>query len=193
VAPRCRVFADVDRAKNPKGWTYLTNRIAKAAKEQGSKFVFAIADKDGMLDVFYKAFEKARVAGFARVLAGAAASGDAFCASLFVEAGGLLGSMARSLAPSLRATPGEGDISGLDIVCVGSVWKSWELLKPGFLASVGAPFHSGGGGGRIVSYRLLRLTQTSALGAAWKGALDAGVQLPLDWAANTEVMFDSGA
>ena len=154
---------------------------------------FAIADKDGMLDVFYKAFEKARVAGFARVLAGAAASGDAFCASLFVEAGGLLGSMARSLAPSLRATPGEGDISGLDIVCVGSVWKSWELLKPGFLASVGAPFHSGGGGGRIVSYRLLRLTQTSALGAAWKGALDAGVQLPLDWAANTEVMFDSGA
>lgn len=210
---------------------------------------FGVSDKDGMLDVFYKAFEKARVAGFTRVLAGAAASGDAFSASVFAESGGLLGSMARTLAPQLRAArggaPGD-DVLGLDIVCVGecesramrvsrpspllrltltpltlcashifranvlpaalrtslpagSVWKSWELLRGGFIPAITAPFATctGAGGekegaasgGRVASFRLLRLTQSSAVGAAWKGAREAGADLPLDFDANTEVLF----
>ena len=44
--PVVTVFADVDQQKNPKGWTYLTNRVQKAAKEHAGKFVFAVADKD---------------------------------------------------------------------------------------------------------------------------------------------------
>jgi hypothetical protein len=44
--PVVTVFADVDHAKNPKGWTYLTNRVQKAAKEHAGKVAFAIADKD---------------------------------------------------------------------------------------------------------------------------------------------------
>ena len=75
----------------------------------------------------------------------------------------------------------------------GSVWKSWELLKPTFIAALSAPFHvvppGRPEGGRVVSFRLLRLTQTSALGAAWKAAREAGVDLPLDFAANTEVIY----
>ncbi len=86
-----------------------------------------------MLDVFYKEFSKARVAGFAKVLAGAASKGDAFCAALFSEAGALLGSMARTLAPHLllpasaeppaaaaAAAAASTDVTGLDIVCVGA-------------------------------------------------------------------------
>ena len=88
-----------------------------------------------MLDVFYKDFAKARVAGFARVLADAARGdpaacipGDALSASLFAEAGKMLGSMARTLATGLLSKPppfedGSAertlDVHGLDIVCVG--------------------------------------------------------------------------
>ena len=76
------------------------------------------------------------------------------------------------------------------------MWKSWELLKPGFAASVTAPFHAvpagAPAGGRVASYRLLRLTQSSALGAAWKGAAEAGVSLPIDFNKNVEVLFAGG-
>jgi len=75
----------------------------------------------------------------------------------------------------------------------GSVWKSWELLKPGFIRTVCAPFYvvpaGRPQGGRVTSFRLLRLTQTSALGAAWKAAHEVGVHLPLDFAANSEVIY----
>jgi hypothetical protein len=91
-----------------------------------------------MLDVFYKDFVKARVAGFTRVLADAARGdpaggvlGDALCASLFTEAGEMLGSMARTLATGLLPVPlqptGDGsaertlDVHELDIVCVGEL------------------------------------------------------------------------
>lgn len=85
-----------------------------------------------MLDVFYKEFSKARVAGFAKVLAGAAVKGDAFCSSLFSEAGALLGSMARTLAPHLlpasapaAAAACAADVAGLEIVCVGACVCVW--------------------------------------------------------------------
>ena len=65
----------------------------------------------------------------------AAVAGDGLCAWLFEEAGRMLGRHIRALAPAispeLTTAPG-----GLSIVCVGSVWKSWELLKRGFLAGI---------------------------------------------------------
>jgi hypothetical protein len=125
--------------------------------------------------------------------------------------------MARTLAPRLAPSDKSGDesgsrggdVHGLPIVCVGSVWKSWPLLAPGFLPAATAPFtppgptyvYSGSGseeaakhaagvsGGRIRSFRLLRLRETSAVGAAWRGARDVGVELPLDFAAHTTVLY----
>lgn len=86
-----------------------------------SSFCLQIAERDGMLDVMYSSFEKARVAGFAKHLAAAARAGDAFSASIFHEAGTLLGSMARTLAPHLLADGGPLlNVNMLDIVCVGA-------------------------------------------------------------------------
>ena len=66
-------------------------------------------------------------------------------------------------------------------------------MKGGFIASITAPFHrvpsSKPSGGHVASFRLLRLTESSALGAAWKGAKDAGVDLPIDFNANTAVLY----
>lgn len=195
-----------------------------------------VATREGMLDVFYKDFVKARVAGFTRVLAegawqwqqatgcsaaqtrppallaelssppldmlAAALDGDAFCAAQFAAAGRHLGSMARTLAPHLltadSAASADGvlDVHGLQIVCVGSVWKSWPLLRDAFVAAATAPFDAvpeavrgKGTPGRVRSFRLVRLLETSAVGAAWRGAQLAGAHVPVDFAANSTELF----
>ena len=89
----------------------------------------------GLLTHCYDSFSKAQFAALTRRLAEAAVSGDGLCAWLFEEAGRMLGRHIRALAPAispeLTTAPG-----GLSIVCVGSVWKSWELLKRGFLEGI---------------------------------------------------------
>ena len=44
-------------------------------------------------------------------------------------------------------------------------------------------------GGRISSFKLVRLTETSAVGAAWKGARDVGSSIPIDHTKLTEVVY----
>ena len=81
-------------------------------------------------------------------------------------------------------------MAGLTVVVVGSVWKSWSLLREGFLRAACAPF-DGERGGRLVGFRLVQLREgvTSAVGAAWAGAARAGAALPADPGANTETLF----
>jgi N-acetylglucosamine kinase len=159
-----------------------------------------------MYALFYgDGFKKDFIAGFARVLAGVARdTGDAFCCEVFRQAGAHLGSFARTLAPHLRAA-GAGadpDVHGFTVVCVGSVWKSWDLLRAGFVAAATAPFHhlpgvpraalaamSAAQRGRIASFRLVRLTRSSAVGAAWMAARRAGIDMPLDCDAAVEVLY----
>ena len=143
---------------------------------------FSIADPSGMLDVMYGAgFQKDRVAGFAKVLAALAAGGDAFAGWVFAKAGRELGANLRALAA--RAPPASGTLA---VVAVGSVWKSWPLLRDAFVRAAYA------GGSRLAGgFRLLRLKESSAVGAAWRAAQLAGVELPLDTGALTEVLFES--
>ena len=88
------------------------------------------------------------------------------------------------------------------VVCVGSVWKSWDLLRAGFVTAATAPFHHVPGvsrealaalpsqlRGRVASFKLVRLTTSSALGAGWQAARRAGLDMPLDCAANVEVLY----
>jgi hypothetical protein len=100
--------------------------------------------------------------------------------------------MARTLAPRLlpEAERATRDVTDLAIVCVGSVWKSWPLLADAFTAAATAPHPVTGR--RVVSFRLLRLTASSGVGAAWKAASLTGVSLPIDFAANTEVLATGG-
>ena len=191
---------------------------ARARDAMAAYFDIDVAGGKSYTECMYAAmygagFSKSRVAGFARVLADLAcgigsadSNGDAFCRWLFAEAGRHLGSFARTLAPHLRAAPGEGaspNVDGFTIVCVGSVWKSWDLLREGFVAAATAPFHQLPGvsraalevmpasaRGRISSFRLVRLTRSSALGAAWTAARRSGVDVPLDFDANVEVLFE---
>ena len=61
--------------------------------------------------------------------------GDDLSIWLFHEAGRELGKHIFALASHVSKELKEAE-GGLNIVCVGSVWKSWELLKQGFLEGI---------------------------------------------------------
>lgn len=102
--------------------------------------------------------------------------------------------MARTVAPGIRGSSGGdggGELHDFAIVCVGSMWKSFDLFKDAFVAAATTPHPTAGT--RLASFQLLRLTQSSAVGAGWKAAHDAGHALPVDFSANVTVLYAHGA
>uniref|UniRef100_A0A8W7P732 N-acetyl-D-glucosamine kinase n=1 Tax=Anopheles coluzzii TaxID=1518534 RepID=A0A8W7P732_ANOCL len=85
------------------------------------------------------------------------------------------------IAPDLLR-PGTAGTSLLDIVCVGSVWLSWELLRDGFVAELDRQHFPH-------DLRLLRLTTTMALGAAYLAADTYKLALPRDYTGNYDVFY----
>lgn len=158
---------------------------------------FSLSEPAGMLDVMYGAgFKKDAVAGFAVEVSALGQAGDRFCAGVMARAGRELGAHLRAMvkrraAGSAGGSAGAGAGGGapappLSIVCVGSVWKSWELLKESFVRAACA-------GGAVTAFRLVRLTESSAVGAAWQAGVRAGhAGLALDTKAFVEVLYEHG-
>ena len=80
---------------------------------------------------------------------------------------------------------------GLPIVCIGSVWKSWNLLQGGFLETLGIPTTEGEKGCNPILQRfsLIRLNVQSAIGAAY---LAAPSSLPKELSKNYSVIYSYG-
>lgn len=114
----------------------------------------------------YKDFNKSHFAGVTAKIAREAYCGDALSQHLFAEAGVALAMHAAALAQ--RTTEGR-----IRVVCVGSLWKSWDLLKPGMLRELDD---------RKVKteLQLVRLRVSSAMGAAWLAAKHIDYDLPRD-------------
>ncbi|XP_049641039.1 N-acetyl-D-glucosamine kinase isoform X2 [Suncus etruscus] len=77
---------------------------------------------------------------------------------------------------------------GLPILCVGSVWKSWELLKEGFLSALTQGRESQAQNS-FSSFTLMKLCHSSALGGASLGAKHIGHHLPLDYKVNATAFY----
>merc|ERR1712076_194937 len=86
-------------------------------------------------------FDKAFFAGFCSVLADLATNeGDDFSQYIFYEAGKLLAAhilafknvLVDEFSNNLTSSIGVLEPTNVDIVCEGSVWNSWKLLKNGF-------------------------------------------------------------
>ncbi|XP_056158005.1 N-acetyl-D-glucosamine kinase, partial [Lampris incognitus] len=77
----------------------------------------------------------------------------------------------------------------LPILCVGSVWKSWELLKPGFTGVLAGVAASEKFRGRFHGYSLMTLQQSSALGGASLGAKSVGATVTLDYVSNAKLFY----
>lgn len=145
---------------------------------------FNISDKSGMLEPLYGNFEKSKIASMCKELGQAATEGDKLCQSLFVEAGKVLAQHVIAVEPKISQSLLEG-AGGLHVVCVGSVWKSWESMKPGFLETLKAAKAKM----RIQELTLQRLRQPASVGAASLGARAVGFTLPMDYDVNAETFY----
>jgi len=108
------------------------------------------------------------------------------CKLIFYEAGSLLARHITALAPKIDSSLLDNP-NGLTIVCVGSVWKSWHLLKSGFIEGLRIPRKQGDPLVRKV--RLMALNKTIAVGAAAMGAKHSDYTLPLHYESNCNILF----
>jgi N-acetylglucosamine kinase len=113
----------------------------------------------------------------------AASNGDVLCQEIFIDAGRQLAKMVSALLPKVDESLIE--TGHLSITCVGSVWQSWELLKPGFVKELdqhNIPFE----------LRLLQLKPnvSMAVGAYYMAADSLDFPMPRDYSQNYEIFFN---
>ncbi|XP_065593837.1 N-acetyl-D-glucosamine kinase [Cyrtonyx montezumae] len=148
---------------------------------------FQISDRKELLPHLYGCFQKAEFAGFCRKVAEGARAGDALCRHVFAQAGQQLARHVIAVLPRVHQSLFQGEL-GLPIVCVGSVWKSWELLREGFIQTLEGA-RGGDVPGGFTHFSLLRLRCSSALGGAILGARAVGHAMPMDYGRNTRVFY----
>lgn len=141
------------------------------------KTFFSVQDKMEMLKHFYSNFEKSFYASFCKEVSDLANNGDELCKEVFKEAG-------RQLALHVIAVTSRSSekIQEIQVICVGSVFHSWNLLKEGFeevLKREG-----------LTSVTLLRPTVNACIGAAILGANKAGIEWSPKLDANSQVLYE---
>ncbi|XP_021931116.1 N-acetyl-D-glucosamine kinase isoform X2 [Zootermopsis nevadensis] len=143
---------------------------------------YDIKNRFDLLDHCYSRFDKSHFAGLCKLLAKAAIQGDKLSQWLFSEAGRLLARHVTAVLPQVDSKL-LSEARGLPVVCVGSVWLSWEYLKPGFIAQLKetAP--------KLQKLSLLRLTTSMATGAVYLAAKDINVDLPRNYTDNYKIFF----
>lgn len=147
---------------------------------------FNINDRANLLHYIYTDFKKSKIAGFClEIVKGAKEVGDPLCLQIFKETGNLLAKHVNALLPKINEELVTCN-GGLHIVCVGSVWKSWEFMKDGFLDTLHSPHIECR---KLKEVTLLRLKKNAAIGAAYVGAKAAGHVLPLDYKNNVDVFY----
>ncbi|XP_036038624.1 N-acetyl-D-glucosamine kinase isoform X2 [Onychomys torridus] len=148
---------------------------------------FQVPDRLGILTHLYRDFDKSKFAGFCQKIAEGAQQGDLLCRYIFKKAGEILGKHIVAVLPVIDPVLFQGKL-GLPIVCVGSVWKSWEMLKDGFLLALtqGRELQAQKS---FSSFTLMKLQHSSALGGASLGAKHIGYQLPMDYSVNAIAFY----
>ncbi|XP_059471030.1 N-acetyl-D-glucosamine kinase [Neocloeon triangulifer] len=155
---------------------YSTDLVWQLIKDH-----FSITDRFGLLQHCYTNFEKSFFAGLCKKLSLAASQGDGLSKWLFQQAGRDLARFVASVWPKAQAKLLEQP-GGLPVVCVGSVWLSWEHLQPGFVAELAT--HP-----EIRELTLVQLKSSAAVGATYLAARLVHKDFPADYASNYEVFF----
>ncbi|GMS84315.1 hypothetical protein PENTCL1PPCAC_6490, partial [Pristionchus entomophagus] len=131
---------------------------------------FSLTDKIQLLDLLYSKFDKCKLASVTAKLAENV--DDATIASLFHDAGGILGKQMKAL---IKKIPNEATEMGsnLGVLVIGSVFKSWKWMREGFIKELDMEKS------RVKKMTLYRLTVDASLGAATLAALSAHSTIPL--------------
>lgn len=140
--------------------SWYGNHGSTSSCEAAMLAYFQVENRRDMVSHMYPPlFNKTHFAGFAKKISELARKGDEFCKYLFKEAGMQLGKHILAFAEdfeSVFGNPSAGDKTlEIPIICEGSVWKSWDLLKEGF-TEVLSEYHQNSPDFQAV-YRLLCL------------------------------------
>lgn len=144
---------------------YCTKFVWETIREH-----FKVEIRPDLLEHCYTNFDKSKFAGLCQKLAEGANNGDELCKHLFQVAGNVLAATILAQMPRVASElvnrPG-----GLQVLCVGSVWKSWELLKAGFVSRLQENRN-------LKELSLTKLTKTTALGAAYLAGDKYNINVP---------------
>ena len=127
----------------------------------------------------YDKYSKAHFAGLTKFLAEGAQKGDSTCRWLFSEAGKGLADHIIAVEPKIHPEL----TKELPIVCIGSVWKSWDLIKDGFIQKLQEKKN------RIEKIKLVKLKVGSSVGAMNLGTKAAGFSMPMNYDDNIEMFY----
>lgn len=157
---------------------------------------FGMKDLFGIISILYPPSGKLDKAFIARFCVQGIVKGcqqkDALSLHLMRNAGAVLGNHVKACIPNMDETLiQESKNAGLKIICVGSVWKSWEFMKDGFLAGL-RPLTDEEKSLRKVCLLTLKETAKASVGAAaWasKKSDDGSGVLNLDYSKTSDVIF----
>ncbi|KAB0794097.1 hypothetical protein PPYR_11941 [Photinus pyralis] len=166
-------FEDNDQFKKA---PYSTDVIWRTIQEH-----FGVTSHLDLLPHFYTNFKKDHIAGLSKKLSVCAGEGDELCKHIFKTAGR---DLARCIAVVIAKASDEliNREHGLQVLCVGSVWLSWDLLKEGFIPIIEEQTD-------VRQLSLVKLTTTMAVGAAYMAADRLDIQLPRDYNQNYEEFY----
>lgn len=116
---------------------------------------FKLSNLIGVLDLLYAKFEKAYIASFSGMLAKEGRD-DPLVQIVFQEAGQSLGEHLAAISKHFD----EEMFEAVPVVAVGSLFKSWDLMRDGFINAVKTR------SGKIRSIVMHKLEESPALGAA---------------------------
>ncbi|XP_046382432.1 N-acetyl-D-glucosamine kinase [Ischnura elegans] len=166
----------IDEQDNYKKPPFATDTMWRTIKEH-----FDIKESLELLSHCYSDFQKPKFAALCTKIYENAQMGDRMSQWILAEAGKALAKYVLALLPrvhpNLMLIP-----EGIPIVCVGSVWNSWDYLKEGFLEELNAVKAT-------PRLRLLRPTATLATGATYLGAKAIKYDLPRDYSSNYKTLY----
>ncbi|KAL0208485.1 hypothetical protein P9112_011072 [Eukaryota sp. TZLM1-RC] len=102
---------------------------------------FSLSDLPDILSMFYRSFNKGKIAELAKDISNLARKGDPLSISLFQDAGKELGKMLVAVLSQLDNAGHK--VPAVDVLAVGSMWKSFDLIESEFLKYVNAQFNVG--------------------------------------------------
>lgn len=131
---------------------------------------------------YYNNFNKSFIASLCLRLSKLAKQGDPLALHIFTEAGKYLARAIQALYPNADEIllSREG---GLHVVCVGSVWLSFNLLQEGFVKQLQTT-------PQIKEISLLHLNVSGAVGAAYLASDHANLNIPKNYKENYSVFYN---
>lgn len=176
----CKICLDDTNKLNTTPNGYSASRLWEVIQKH-----FNIETIHDLIPVFYSNFKKSDIAALCLPLSELAYSGDKLSKWIFENAG-------RYLAKHIQAVYNSADESlknhngGLPVVCVGSVWRSWDLLKPGFEKQLKDTSKAD-----IRKLSLLVTTKSVSIGAAYLAAREINItDFPYSYEDNYKVFYD---